>query len=164
MDKNTRPEITISSLDQDRLYTLIESLPANSFAGKDELEAELGRANVVDPTEIPPTIVTMNSTVKFTVESTKTNLNSPWYIPKMWIQAGRLFPFWPRLAVRCLGCPKGTKLNGPSRVGACSKSKLPKLFTSLSGLVSSSGKAQRLAQRPPFTYPHITERIEMDAS
>ena len=67
---NTRPEITISSLDADRLYKLIESLPKNSFAGRVDLESELARARVVDPAEIPPTTVTMNSTVKFAVEST----------------------------------------------------------------------------------------------
>ncbi|MGH8274701.1 MAG: nucleoside diphosphate kinase regulator, partial [Gammaproteobacteria bacterium] len=44
---NTRPEITISSLDADRLYKLLASMPANSFAGKNELETELGRANIV---------------------------------------------------------------------------------------------------------------------
>ena len=41
---NTKPEIIISSLDADRLYALMESLPANSFAGEKELEAELARA------------------------------------------------------------------------------------------------------------------------
>ncbi|WP_191602677.1 nucleoside diphosphate kinase regulator [Marinomonas algicola] len=63
-----RPEITISSLDADRLYKLIETLPESRFAGKYELEAELDRANIVDPEEVPPTLVTMNSTVKFITE------------------------------------------------------------------------------------------------
>ena len=67
---NTKPEIIISSLDADRLYALMESLPANSFAGEKELEAELGRANIVEPHEVPATVVTMNSTVNFVVEST----------------------------------------------------------------------------------------------
>ncbi|MGB1978509.1 MAG: nucleoside diphosphate kinase regulator, partial [Pseudoalteromonas tetraodonis] len=67
---NTKPEIIISSLDADRLYALMESLPANSFAGEKELEAELGRANIVEPHEVPSTVVTMNSTVNFVVEST----------------------------------------------------------------------------------------------
>jgi regulator of nucleoside diphosphate kinase len=33
------------------------------------LEAELARAEIVDPKEVPPTVVTMNSTVRFEVES-----------------------------------------------------------------------------------------------
>lgn len=66
---NTRPTITISSLDADRLYRLIDSLPAKYFNGKDKLETELGRANVVSPAAISPSIVTMNSTVKFSIDS-----------------------------------------------------------------------------------------------
>src|SRR5690606_4933620 len=68
-DMNTRPEITISSIDSERLYALMASLPSSSFLGKDELESELARANVVEPAEVPPTVVTMNSTVRFSVES-----------------------------------------------------------------------------------------------
>lgn len=68
---NVRPEITISSSDADRLYDLMDSLPQGSFAGVAELDAELARANVVAPELIPPTVVTMNSTVKFVIESTQ---------------------------------------------------------------------------------------------
>ena len=62
---NTRPKITISTLDSERLESLLESLPDSGFPGRDALEAELLRADVVPPKEIPPTTVTMNSTVKF---------------------------------------------------------------------------------------------------
>lgn len=79
---SVRPEITISALDADRLYRLIESLPKNSFAGKTELESELGRANIVDPELIPPTIVTMNSTVKFVIESTHDEFELTLVYPK----------------------------------------------------------------------------------
>jgi len=68
---NKKPEIIISSLDSDRLYALIETLPANSLPGISALEEELDRAKIVDSKDIPPTIVTMNSTVKFSVESSK---------------------------------------------------------------------------------------------
>ncbi|MBB1311865.1 nucleoside diphosphate kinase regulator, partial [Pseudoalteromonas sp. SR41-8] len=34
---NKKPELIISSLDADRLYDLMESLPAGSFAGEKEL-------------------------------------------------------------------------------------------------------------------------------
>ena len=68
---STKPEITISSLDSDRLYELIDSLPKNSLVGITELEQELARANTVEPSQVPPTLVTMNSTVRFSVESYK---------------------------------------------------------------------------------------------
>lgn len=67
---NTKPEVIISSVDLERLEKLLESLPGNAFPGMSELEAELARAEVVEPEEMPPTVVTMNSTVKFRVEST----------------------------------------------------------------------------------------------
>jgi regulator of nucleoside diphosphate kinase len=65
----TKPRVIVSSLDAERLEKLIESLPAGAFPGRGELEAELARAQVVDPKDVPPTVVTMNSTVRFAVES-----------------------------------------------------------------------------------------------
>lgn len=69
MDK--KPDIVVSSQDADRLYNLLDSLDGKSFAGKEELEAELERAKIVDPADIPPTVVTMNSTVRFAIEATQ---------------------------------------------------------------------------------------------
>lgn len=66
---NNRPKIVISSLDADRLEALLESLPGGSFPGKAALEAELTRADIVEPDEIPSTTVTMNSRVRFRVMS-----------------------------------------------------------------------------------------------
>lgn len=64
-----KPPITISSLDAARLERMLDSLSSRQFPDRDELEAELDRAYIVDPQEIPPDIVTMNSTVTFRVES-----------------------------------------------------------------------------------------------
>lgn len=64
---HTSPDIVISSLDAQRLENLLASVRGNDFPGRDELEAELARADVVEPEEIPPTVVTMNSTVRFKV-------------------------------------------------------------------------------------------------
>ena len=64
-----RPPITISSLDVARLDRMLGSLSSNQFPDKDDLQAELDRANIVEPQEIPPDVVTMNSTVTFRVES-----------------------------------------------------------------------------------------------
>jgi regulator of nucleoside diphosphate kinase len=47
----------------------MDSLPTGSFANKEELEAELARAKIVEPEDMPPSVVTMNSTVNFIVES-----------------------------------------------------------------------------------------------
>jgi regulator of nucleoside diphosphate kinase len=68
MNASTKPNITISSLDAERLERLIEALPVTALPGR-ALEEELARAKVVAPEEIPPNVVTMNSTVKFRVDA-----------------------------------------------------------------------------------------------
>ncbi len=62
-----KPPITVSSLDLERLETLIESTPDTAFPGKAELLDALGRATVLEPEQMPPDVVTMNSTVRFSV-------------------------------------------------------------------------------------------------
>jgi regulator of nucleoside diphosphate kinase len=59
-----KPPIPLSSLDLERLETLIEATPDHVFPGKDALLGELGRANVLAPEQMPPDVVTMNSTVR----------------------------------------------------------------------------------------------------
>ena len=64
---NAYPNITITSSDAARLETMIEGLPSGSFPGRKALEDELYRATIVAPQEVPPSVVTMNSTVRFAV-------------------------------------------------------------------------------------------------
>lgn len=65
-----KPPITLSSLDLDRIEALLAAIPASALAGKAELQAELDRADVVPPEQVPPTVVTMNSTVRFSIAET----------------------------------------------------------------------------------------------
>ena len=65
-----KPPITLSSLDLDRIEALLAAIPASALAGKAELQAELDRADVLPPEQVPPTVVTMNSTVKFSIVET----------------------------------------------------------------------------------------------
>ena len=57
-----KPQITVSSLDIERLEALLKKSP------NPELLEELGRAKVVEPEEIPPNVVTMRSQVRFEIE------------------------------------------------------------------------------------------------
>ncbi len=66
-----KPGITLSSLDVERLEKLLDALPRGSIPGQTELRAELDRAVVVAPKNVPPNVVTMNSTVRFAFESGK---------------------------------------------------------------------------------------------
>ncbi len=67
MDK--RPGIILTSQDLTRLEALLDSLPAATFPGKAELRAELDRADVVEPQDVPHDVVTMNSKVRFALET-----------------------------------------------------------------------------------------------
>lgn len=66
-----KPQLTLSSLDLDRIEALLAAIPASAFPGKADLQAELDRADVVEPAQIPPNVVTMNSTVQFEILETR---------------------------------------------------------------------------------------------
>ena len=66
----SKPQIILSSLDLERIEAVFAALPASVFPGKAELQAELDRADVVEPQAIPPTVVTMNSTVRCAIAET----------------------------------------------------------------------------------------------
>ena len=62
---SAQPQIVISETDLNRLEKLLDSMGDSSVPGIAELIEELERADVVPSQEIPPTVVTMNSTVRF---------------------------------------------------------------------------------------------------
>ena len=64
------PSITMSSLDWERLDRLVNLETYSRLPGVEALEEEMNRANVVEPTEVPPEVVTMNSTVEFIDDKT----------------------------------------------------------------------------------------------
>lgn len=61
--------ITLSSLDVDRLESLLGSLPREERLRHAGLQEELDRAEVVEPRDVPPDVVSMNSSVRFAMES-----------------------------------------------------------------------------------------------
>jgi len=63
--QNQKPPITVSTLDMERIEALLGAAPP--FAGRQALEAELARADVREPGDMPPDVVTMHSTVRFTL-------------------------------------------------------------------------------------------------
>src|SRR5690606_8585105 len=56
------PEIIVTTRDYERLSNVLASLPDNHEVGR-MLEAELDRAEVLEPYEVPSDVVTMNSRV-----------------------------------------------------------------------------------------------------
>lgn len=115
-----RPAITISTLDADRLYTLIESVPTN-ITGLQELEAELDRANIVEPTEVPNNIITMNSTVDFIVESTQEEFVLTLVYPKDIDQSGEKISILAPVGSALLGLAQGDVIEWPRPGGGLIK-------------------------------------------
>ena len=64
-----KPAITISSLDADRLDTLLHAMPPLTDHGCQLLRDELARADIVEPEAVPSGVVTMNSTVRFEIDT-----------------------------------------------------------------------------------------------
>lgn len=108
-----KPHITLSSLDLDRIEALLAVVPASAFPGKAELQAELDRADVVAPEEIPPNVVTMNSTVKFVITETDKEFCLTLVYPRdMDGSADRVSIFAP-VGCALLGLAVGDELSWP---------------------------------------------------
>nr|WP_199710863.1 nucleoside diphosphate kinase regulator [Noviherbaspirillum cavernae] len=112
-----KPKIIISSLDADRLEQLLESLPAHAFPGREDLEAELARAEVVDSKEMPPTVVTMNSTVRFRMESSSEAFTLTLVYPKDVDASGGTISILAPVGSALLGLSKGDEIEWPKPGG-----------------------------------------------
>jgi len=62
---SSKPPIVISSLDMERIEALLERMPPVQAAQYEALRGELDRADVVQPSDMPADVVTMNSVVTF---------------------------------------------------------------------------------------------------
>lgn len=113
----TKPKIVISSTDADRLDKLLEALPAGAFPGKSDLEAELGRAEIVAPKDMPPTVVTMNSTVKFKVASTGDEFELTLVYPKDMDAEGNKISILAPVGSALLGLAQGDMIEWPKPGG-----------------------------------------------
>ena len=113
----SKPQITLSSLDLERIEALLAALPASVFPGKAELQAELDRADVVEPQDIPPTVVTMNSTVRFAIAETGKEFCLSLVYPRdMDCSADRLSILAP-VGAALLGLSVGDELTWPGPGG-----------------------------------------------
>ncbi len=65
---HSKPAITVSSLDVERIERLLEKLPPGQAGQGALLLEELARARVVAPEDMPANVVTMNSRVRFAVQ------------------------------------------------------------------------------------------------
>ncbi|MBS0556811.1 MAG: nucleoside diphosphate kinase regulator [Proteobacteria bacterium] len=112
-----KPKLTISSLDAERLEKLIDSLSDSAFPGKKDLEAELARAQIVAPKDVPPTVVTMNSTVRFGVESSHEEFRLTLVYPKDIDTSGEKISILAPVGSALLGLSQGDEIEWPKPGG-----------------------------------------------
>ncbi|MEX2125445.1 MAG: nucleoside diphosphate kinase regulator [Woeseia sp.] len=112
-----RPNVIISSRDAERLDALLESFRGRVFPGRAELEAELIRADVLEPEDMPPTVVTMNSTVKFSVASSKEEFQLTLVYPKDVDESGGTISVLAPVGSALLGLSQGDEIEWPKPGG-----------------------------------------------
>ena len=76
------PAITVSTLDFKRIESVLDALPPAFEEVRDKLFAELDRADLIEPLAVPPTLVTMNSRVRFTILATGATMVKTLVYPK----------------------------------------------------------------------------------
>lgn len=111
-----KPAITLSSLDVDRIEALLDK-SATPFPGRDQLEAELDRADVLDPKDMPPNVVTMNSTVQFTIRETGKSSTLTLVYPKEVDGSGDKVSIFAPVGIALLGLAVGDEFEMPSPTG-----------------------------------------------
>lgn len=112
-----KPKLIISSLDAERLEKLIDALPDAAFPGKKDLEGELARAQIVQPKDVPPTVVTMNSTVRFAVESSQEEFQLTLVYPKDIDTSGEKISILAPVGSALLGLSQGDEIEWPKPGG-----------------------------------------------
>lgn len=106
------PPITLSSLDVERIEALLEDAAFRDFPGREQLEAELDRAQVMDPKDIPDGVVTMNSRVRFVEEDSGREYDLELVYPRDAKGEGRVSIFAP-VGSALLGLSVGQTINWP---------------------------------------------------
>ncbi len=125
---HTTPNIVISSLDALRLENLLATLRGSDFPGKDDLEAELARADVVEPEEIPPTVVTMNSTVRFKVLPDAQEFELTLVYPRDLDDSGRKISILAPVGSALLGLSHGDEIEWPKPNGGMMRVRIEEII------------------------------------
>jgi len=114
---SSKPNIIISSLDLERLERVLDSLPGKAFPGMNELEEELERAQIVAPRDVPATVVTMNSTVRFQVKNTQEEFCLTLVYPKDMDTTGGTISILAPVGSALLGLSVGDEIEWPGPSG-----------------------------------------------
>ncbi|MDX9873568.1 MAG: nucleoside diphosphate kinase regulator [Spongiibacteraceae bacterium] len=104
-----QPSITVSSQDLQRLEALLDTIDTPAA---DALAEELERATVIEPDAVPPTLITMNSKVRFRFEDTGEEVERTLCYPRDAGQEGAVSVFAP-IGSALLGLSVGDVIDWP---------------------------------------------------
>ncbi|WP_266171090.1 nucleoside diphosphate kinase regulator [Dyella subtropica] len=113
---SSKPPIVLSRLDLERIEALLERLSPAQADGYDALRAELDRAEVFEPAEMPRDVVTMNSQVTFEDEGNGEKLTLTLVYPHGTGTPGTVSILAP-VGSALLGLAKGQHIDWPTPDG-----------------------------------------------
>ncbi|MBQ5939240.1 MULTISPECIES: nucleoside diphosphate kinase regulator [unclassified Massilia] len=105
-----KPSITISWLDLERLERVLDRLPAAQANARDALLNELGRADMVEPWDMPPDVVTMNSRVRFSFDNSEEEVTLTLTYPKDMTDSGEQLSVLTPVGTALLGLKVGDSI------------------------------------------------------
>lgn len=109
----TRPRIIISQQDANRLEDILSNLSGDLSPIIADLEEELERAEIVDAKDIPSSVVTMNSTIRFRTSSSKNDLCLTLVYPDYIDKSGRSISILAPVGAALLGLSEGDSIEWP---------------------------------------------------
>jgi regulator of nucleoside diphosphate kinase len=112
--------IVVTTRDLERLERLLDSLPADASSEKEALQAELARAQVVEPHRIPPNVVTMNSTVRFSFKESGEEFRLTLVYPKDTEAKPDRISILAPVGIALLGLAVGDEIEWPNLAGGLS--------------------------------------------
>lgn len=123
-----QPEIVISELDLNRIEQILTTLSHSELEKVATLEDELERADVVEPMAIPGNVVTMNSTVKFSVSSSQQTFCLTLVYPKDMTNDGKTISVLAPAGSAMLGLLEGDEIEWPTPDGKPMKVKVEEIL------------------------------------
>lgn len=122
-----QPHIIVSETDLDRLERLLESLPGTGVPGLADLEEELGRAEILPSADIPPSVVTMNSTVCFSESTSSREYEVTLVYPKDLTEDGTTISVLAPVGSALLGLSEGDGIEWPRPGGGTLKLRIERV-------------------------------------
>ncbi|AHF02681.1 nucleoside diphosphate kinase regulator [Marichromatium purpuratum 984] len=113
-----KPPLIVSETDFERLQRLLDTLPADGVAGRDNLEEELERAEILESEQMPANVVTMNSRVRVRVSSSDETFVLTLVYPKDVDPEGGTVSILAPVGSALLGLAEGAEIDWPRPGGA----------------------------------------------